>query len=291
MVPSAVASAVPAGAPVPPVGADALIDVGATPGVGTYLATMWRRRHFAQALAQSELRSHHMNSVLGQLWHLLNPAMMILIYFLVFGLLLDARRGVDHYVTFLVIGVVMFRFPQNSIIGATRAVVHNVDLIRTIQFPRALIPVSVALENFLAWLPGIAIMVAVAVVDGAGVSWRLVALPAVVLATMAFTTGWTFVAARAGAAIDDLSQVLPHLFRVILYGSGVLFSVTVTVDDPTIRDLFVLNPFYSLIELARWSVMGMAVGPWVVVSGVAWSVISLGAGFWFFRRAEHHLVT
>jgi teichoic acid transport system permease protein len=143
-----------------------LIVLGMRQPWSDYLRDLWERRHFATALAASDLRSSHADSILGQLWHLLNPAMMIAVYFLVFGVVLEARQGVDHFLTFLVIGVIVFRFCQNAIIGAGKSLATNDGLIRSIQFPRAIVPMSEVLAELMTLVPGLILVLVVGLLDG-----------------------------------------------------------------------------------------------------------------------------
>jgi teichoic acid transport system permease protein len=264
-----------------------LMVLGTRVPLGMYLRDLWMRRHFARNLADSDMRAKHMNSVLGQLWHLLNPAMMITVYWLVFGLILDARRGVEHYVSFLVVGVIVFRFTQNSIIGAAKSIDANLGLIRSIQFPRALVPISEVYAQILALIPGLILVAVVAAIDGVRPGWSLLALPVVIAAAALFSTGIGLFTARASTTLNDLHQVMPHVFRIMLYASGVLFSVDAAIDSPLIKDLFALNPFYCIITATRWSVLGTPAGMWVPISLAVWTLLAVTVGFTWFRRGEH----
>ena len=102
-----------------------------------------------------------------------------------------------------------------------------------------------------------------------------------------FNLGASFVAARFGSSIRDLTQLLPHLFRLFFYLSGVIFSIEQFVSDETVRDLFALNPIYDLITVARWSLMGTPVGASVVIGMVLWCLGLPILGLSLFRRAEH----
>lgn len=252
-----------------------------------YLRELRDRRHFAYALAENDLRAKHMNSILGQLWHLLNPAMMITVYFFIFGVLLGARDGVENYVTFLVAGLVIFRFSQNTIVGGCRCIPQNLGLIRSIQFPRALVPISVLLENLMALAPALGLVLVVAIIDGVSFGPRILLLPVVIALASMFSLGLAMFGARLGAAVTDLQQVLPHFFRIMLYMSGVLFSVRNSIDNELLWKLFAINPFFDLVSLGRWTITGHPVDRYVVIGLVSWAFIGLGLGGTYFRRAEH----
>lgn len=269
------------------VSTDSLVTLATTQPLREYLRELWGRRHFARALADSDLRARHMNSILGQFWHLLNPAMMIAVYFLVFGVILDARRGVENYGSFLVAGVIVFRFTQTAIINSSKSIDANIGLIRSIQFPRSLVPIAEVYAQLLALVPGLALVAVVAFFDGVTITWRLLLLPVVVLAATAFSLGLGLFLARIGTTVADLQQVLPHVFRILLYVSGVLFSVDAAIENPTIRTLFALNPFYGIVSATRWSIIGTRTDPLVFWSLGIWAAVALVVGFAWFRRGEH----
>ena len=265
---------------------ESLNPLGANQPAHEYLASIWQRRHFASALATSDLRDRHMDSILGQIWHLLNPAMMITVYYFVFGLVLDAKRGIDHYVTFLVIGVVAFRLAQSIIIESANSMSKNLDLIRTIQFPRSLIPISVAYQGLLNSLPGFGLAVLISWIEGVPVTWRTLLLPIFLFTASLFSLGLGFIAARIGSSFPDLQQILPHVFRILFYISGVLYRPSDAISNPTMKLVMALNPMHGLLEVVRWTVLGHSVHVASIVSIATSLIVGLIGGFFFFKQAE-----
>src|SRR5688572_2784464 len=117
-----------------------LVKLGTTPGVVEYLKALWVRREFAIAIPTAELQAQHRNTVLGGLWHLLNPLLQMGVYYLVFGVILDVNRGVDNFLGFIAIGVFTFHFTTKSVTAGAKAITSNEGLIRAIMFPRAILP-------------------------------------------------------------------------------------------------------------------------------------------------------
>lgn len=263
-----------------------LIELGRAEPVRSYLREIHQRRDFATELARADLRSKHMDSALGQLWHLLNPALMVLIYYLVFGVLLDARRGVDNYISFLVIGVLFFRESQGAITGSASVISQNAGLVRSIQFPRAILPISTTLEQLLAFGPALFVIAVTMVLDGVPYSLRMLLIVPVIALQQGLNLGAGFFVARLGARYSDVREILPHFFRIMLYISGVIFSVEDRVQNATLRELFAVLPFYDLVTVARWALMGTDVTPGVWIAFFAWSIGLPIFGFVFFRRGE-----
>jgi teichoic acid transport system permease protein len=165
--------------------------------------------------------------------------------------------------------------------------VVNRGLVQAIRFPRALLPASTTLMELLAAIPTYLIMFVVAAAVGEAPSWRWLLLPAIIAWQTVFNFGAAMLAARLTSHFRDVQQLLPFFFRLLIYGSGVLFSVEAYVDDDRLHWLFVLNPIYDFIELARWSVMGQPLSLDVLVASLVWPVVMLLTGFFWFKSGEH----
>lgn len=264
----------------------ALRPVLARPPIPDYLAGLWSRRDFIAAVPKNQLRANNMDTLLGNLWFLVNPALQTVVYFLIFGVLLEVDRGVDNYLGYLVIGVLSFTFVTSSMLSAARCLQVNLTLIRSMYFPRAVIPIATTLASFYTFLPAIAIMVGLVLVTGNVPTWRWLLLPVVLLMMFALTQGVVFVVARLGKVVPDLHSLLPHLIRLLFYCSGVLFAPESFTDDDWVLWLFKINPFFEMLELLRWVFLGRSAGweMWAMASG--WSAIALVGGALVFWRGE-----
>src|SRR4051794_41633506 len=112
---------------------------------------MWDRRDFVVAMPMEEVRAAHRDTLLGNLWHLGNPLLSTVVYYLVFGVMLGVDRGVDNYILWLMIGVFGFGLTQRSVLGGATSISSNRGLMRAIRFPRALLPVSVVISRVLTF--------------------------------------------------------------------------------------------------------------------------------------------
>ncbi len=266
---------------------DDLKPVVMRPGFGAYLRETWQRRDFAMAIAGGELRGQHMDSVLGNLWHVLNPLLLAGVYYLVFGVLLDISRGVENFPAFIVIGVFVFHYSQKTIITGSGAVVSNEGLIRSIRFPRAILPLATVVGHSIAFLPAIVVMLAIVMATGEvpGPEWVLLA-PALLLQSV-FNLGAALIVARLTDLFRDIENVLPYVFRLAFYGSGVLYFPSRFVSDPAVLAFFDFNPFFAFVSLARGPLLAeMAIEPLHVAVAVGWTLALLVGGFIFFRAGE-----
>jgi teichoic acid transport system permease protein len=281
---------------VPPAG---LLPLGGRPRVRDYLRWMWDRREFTYALASAHHRSQHMDTVLGNLWQLINPVLLIGVYYFVFGFLFGNLGGdalpwrPANYIGFLSVGVFVYSYLQRSITAGASSIVGNVGLIRSLQFPRAVLPVSVVLQGILGFASSLVVMILVMLVTGEGVQVDWLWFPAVFVLMTAFALGGALVTARWTEGVRDVVNLLPFVFRLGFYVSGILYDISrFTRDRPNlaaIEDVFLLNPFYVYISLSRESLMAshgnFAVGK-LWLSGTVWAVLALTFGLRYFVGAE-----
>jgi len=258
-----------------------------TEKLGPYLRDVWSRRSYIKNVATNELRSRQANTVLGSLWHLLNPALTIGVYYIVFGLILKSDRGVENFLLFLTIGLFVFQLGQKCTIDGARSVVTNKGLIKSVQFPRVILPFTSTFTEVLAAIPTFAVAYIVALASGVGPTWRWLMLPPLLALMTVFNAGTAMIAARLTTHFADTTQILPFMFRLLLYLSGVIFSVDAYVDsNAALNTLFTLNPYYCFISLARWSIMAGNLQTDLLLSAVVMSIVTFAAGFAWFRSAE-----
>ena len=255
--------------------------------IRSYLSDLWSRRSYIWYAALSELRQRQADTVLGNVWHLLNPLLSIGVYYLVFGLLLDiGERSGDNYFLFLSSGLFLFQFTQKATNKGARSIVSNTGLMRVVRFPRALLPVTSTAAEIMAFWSSLVVIYGIAIVSTT-FSWTWLLLPVVVAVQALFNVGASLIAARLTTHFRDTTELLPYFFRLLLYGSGVIFSVErFTEDNPTLEFLFTLNPLYSFMTLGRWSVMAGSFDGRCVVSVAVWTLVIVVVGFAWFRAGE-----
>ena len=265
---------------------DGLVPAGRPLPLGAYLQELWLRRDFMIRVPLEELRAQNAHTLLGGIWLILNPLLQVGVYFLVFGVIMPIDRGVDDYLMFLTIGVFVFFYSQRIISEAARSVVVNLGLIRTLRFPRATLPLSATVGQTMAFIPALTVMAAVVAAHGTWPHPRWLLIPALLALQIAFSLGAGFLAARYNYTYRDLENLLPFVFRLAFYVSGVLYSVDHYIDSTLGRAVFLANPFYCFVTVWRWVLAGTPAAGEVWVATGVWSTVTLIVGFALFRARE-----
>ncbi|MEV6952610.1 ABC transporter permease [Streptomyces sp. NPDC051183] len=267
---------------------------GARPSLGGYVRQLWGRRHFIMAFSRAKLVAQYSQAKLGQIWQVATPLLNALVYYLIFGLILNAGRGMEKgvYIPFLVMGIFVFTFTQNSLMAGVRAIPTNLGLVRALHFPRASLPISFSMQQLQQLLYSMIVVVVVAVGFGnyPRLSWLLV-IPTLAL-QFVFNTGLALVFARMGSKTPDLAQLMPFLTRTWMYASGVMFSISEMLKDKPawIADVLQWNPAAIYMDLVRFALIDDYgrdnLPPHVWAFAVGWAVLIGFGGFVYFWKAE-----
>jgi teichoic acid transport system permease protein len=226
----------------------------ARPPLIEYLRRIWRRRYFVTGFATAQNVAMYTEARLGQVWQILTPLLNVAVYYLIFGLILNTKRGVPDFIAFLVIGVFIFNFTQRSFIISSRVMWDSLPLIRALYFPRACLPLGYVLIELQQLGISLIVIFATVLAVGQPVTWYwLLIIPVLIMQTL-FNIGAAFILARFGAGFDDVSQLLPFIVRTWFYASGVMFSIqtfSTLRNHPTLTRILQYNPAAIYITLTR----------------------------------------
>jgi teichoic acid transport system permease protein len=230
---------------------------GARPTLTRYVSMLWQRRHFIVGYATARNVSMYTDAKLGQIWQVLTPLLNAGVYYLIFGLLFEAARGVAHYPAFLVTGVFVFAFAERSIVTGSNVMRANLQLIRALYFPRASLPLAYVIVELQQMLVGMVVLVVIMLISGEYPSWYWLLLVPVVLLQSLFNTGAALIVARLGGAMADVSELIPFFLRISRYFCGVMYLIITLPAALTLweKQVLSLNPFAVYISLVRVAFM------------------------------------
>ena len=256
------------------------------PPLRSYVQELWRRRQFVFELARMNLRAQHFNTTLGQLWLLLNPLLLALVYFTLITIVRGGSRGTD-FLAHLMLGLFAFRLVSTSVGDGARSVVSGGRLILNTAFPRTLLPLSSVLTAFMRFLPTVAVYAVMHAIAGLPVGPHLLWTIPILALFVVFGAGAAMVAATAQVYFRDLTNFLPYFTRIWLYTSPVLFYID---EIPSrLKPILALNPLYPLLG-ALSEVVNLGQNPSVgfLAAGFAWAVgvFVLGSLFFISRERE-----
>lgn len=270
-----------------------LVRVGQRPGLGGYLAGLWRRREFVSAYARAKTQAGYRTRRLGPLWELLDPVVTMATYWLLFGLLLGARASVPNYLGFLAVGVFTFAVIRRSLQSGSRSVSANRGLVTSLPIPAIILPTAAVAQQVRAFAVSLPVLVVLLVLTGESVTWSWLLAPVVIALIVPFAWGAALLLARWVSHTADIGGALPLVLRLWGLASGVMFPVAeraAQLNAPAwIENALIFNPGAVYLAIMRDAVLPSYDSPggvWNWVAAVAWSVIAVGVGLLVFWRGE-----
>jgi ABC-type polysaccharide/polyol phosphate export permease len=261
------------------------------------LRELARYRYLFEQMVRRELRQKYKGSVLGILWYLVNPIVLMAAYTIMFTYILK-RPGtiaIHDYALFVLVGIVVWNFFQQALMAGASSLLDQGALVRRAVFPRETIPaavVTVQMVTVCAVLVLVAIVVLI--VHAGALSVWLLLVPFYLLALFVFTLGLALATSVLHAHFRDVAPILgavllPWFFITPIFYSAEDFPGAAHHHwiEPLLRWVNPVAPFVDSIRSAMFDGQWPGVGDTIYV--VVAAAIALTAGAAIFRRLQRDL--
>jgi lipopolysaccharide transport system permease protein len=239
------------------------------------------RRELLWQFTKRNFEARHKGSLLGMAWSVLNPLLMLGLYFVVFGMIFpgdfggiaNARKA--DFALALLTGLTIFHFLSEVINQSPTLIVANPNLVKKVVFPVEIIPAAnlgACLVNFAVCL--LLVVVGQAIWGRLGAGSNLLWLPVLVtpVVLLGFGLAWFF--AGVGVFLRDVAQTTQFLSLVLMYVSAVFFPVARIQEYPLLWEVLKFNPVLQAIRLCRETLLwhhpvDLLLLGWLYAAGVA----------------------
>lgn len=175
------------------------------------IVELWRYRELLVGMVRKELKVKYKNSVLGFFWTMLNPALYIMVFWLVFTRFLP--NGIPEFVIFFAAGLLVWNLFINSLSGATSSVVANAGIVKKVYFPREILPLAAVGAAIVHYLLQAIVLIGMLIVFKHNIDWAHVwMLPLSLLTLIVFVSALGILL----AAINVYARDMQHLLELIL---------------------------------------------------------------------------
>jgi len=261
------------------------------------------RRDLIRELTVSELRSRTAETRLGWVWWLVDPLIMMLIYWGVVVGIFGRGKSYDPYPVFILCALLPWKHFSSGLTNASKVLRSNEGLIKSIAFPTIILPIADVAAGFAYFLFGLVVLIVASLVFGRPIGASVVQLPGLMAFQLLLVTSFSLVATCFGALIRDLTGFLTHVLRVAFYFSPTLYGIDMVRDRiaggalgeglaaQLVPTLYMLNPFAILIHGYREALFfGGWLEPrwWLVLA--AESVVLFGIGQSVYRYFDKRVI-
>lgn len=249
-----------------------------------------RHRSLIATLVRRDIASRYRGSVLGLVWSLVNPLLMLVIYTFVFSAIFKMRWGAvsDNPLDFALMlfsGLLLFNFFAEAVNRAPGLVLGNPNLVKKLVFPLEIQAwVVVASGLFQAGISLLVLLAAIVAIRGE-VPVTIVLLPLVFIPLTLIVLGLVWFISALAVFLRDIGQVVGHVVVMSMFLSPLFYPIDAIPER--FRPLFYFNPLTLLIGEARKVTVLGEMPDWVGLGLYAGgSLLFATAGFWFFQRLK-----
>lgn len=258
------------------------------PRLGAYFSELWRRREFALSMSRTQMRAANTNTVLGELWLVINPLLLSGVYYLLIFIIAGNQNADFAQITS---GLFFFYFVSGAVLTSASSVTSGGRLILNQAFPKMLLPISTVHLAFRRFLPTMIVYAVIHVLFGRPITVQLLMLPVVLLLGMMFALGLGMLMATSHVYFRDTASFLPYVMRIWLYLSPVLWSAQALFERFSGRlgdlvQLAYLNPLFSILGLWTDALTGVPPNPVYLAVATGVAVLFLFIGGWVFMSRE-----
>jgi ABC-2 type transport system permease protein len=264
------------------------------------LTNDWSRFwHLTYNIARNEFKLRFFGSALGYLWQLMRPLLLFGVLYVFFTKVAHVNSsstpGQAHYGAQLLGSIVLFTFFGEATAGAVRSVVDRENLVRKIQFPRMVIPLSVVLLALFNLALNLIVVLGFALAEGVQPTLSWLELPLIVLMLAVFATGIAMLLSALFVSLRDIQPIWEVFSQILFYASPVIISVETVQQkfSTTLLHIYMLNPLAVVFQQFRHAMIthgtlsaGEALGSWAALLeplGIVVAIFLLG--FWVFNRS------
>ncbi len=218
---------------------------------------VWTHRELIQNLVIRDLKLRYKNSVLGVIWSLLNPLLMMIVFTTVFTVM--QGQAIKNYPVFLLVGLLPWQFFATAVTASASSIVNSASLINKVYFPREILVISIVSSNFVNYLIALLVLFPILFVFNIRTTQWILFLPLMILIQLIFTLGIGFITATTNVFYRDVQMLLDVLLLAGFFLTPIFYPMNILprsymlfgFDLDIWRLVYYLNPMASIIANYR----------------------------------------
>ena len=216
-----------------------------------------RAWNLTRTLAATDWKVRFYGSALGYVWSLLRPLLLFGIVYLVFSEVVDAGAGVEHYGVILLLAMILYFFFGEVTGAGVTSMVDRESLLRKVGFPRAVVPLSVALVAAMNLALNLVVLAIFVVASGVQPRWTWLLLPIPFALMLVFATGVAMLLSALYVRYRDIRPIWDVVLQALFYATPILYPIEAVIGrSDTLATVMLLNPLAALIQESRHLLTG-----------------------------------
>jgi ABC-type polysaccharide/polyol phosphate export permease len=216
---------------------------------------LYRYRVLVQNLVVRELKARYRGTILGFFWSFFNPLLLMMVYTVVFGFILQPRDpslggSPKFYALFLFSGILPWTWFSSSSLESANVLMTHGNLIKKILFPAEILPIVAVTSNFVHFSFGLPILLLFVPLFGKTYTLYLLFLPLVILVQYIFALGFCLLISALTVHFRDIKDLLANWLTFWFFSTPIVYPMTFgTIQRSSLLRAFLnLNPMTHIMQ-------------------------------------------
>lgn len=246
-----------------------------------------RYRELLRNLVSRDLKVRYKRSVLGLVWTMLNPLLMMVVFTIVFSSLF--RFAVEHFAIYFLSAYLPWHFFAQTTMISMSILLANSSLVKRIYVPRSIFVIATVLSGLLNLLVALIPLLLIMLVTGMPIQPAILFIPIPILLATLFTLGLSLILSAFAIFFSDVIQIYQVLLTVWMYLTPVIYPLEIVPVEYHL--LIMLNPMYYIVEAFRAPIYrGALPDPYSLLVGFLSGLAALVVGWWVFSKSAERFV-
>lgn len=239
-------------------------------------------------LVWRDIRVQYAQTILGFLWAIIQPAVQIMLFTIVFGSIAKISTDGIPYVLFSSIGTIPWNYISIAMITSSNSLVMNQYMLSKVYFPRIIYPLTPIFVSLLDFAISLILIIAVLVYYRVSLTFTILYFPLVLLIMIVFSSGVGIWLSSVTVRFRDLKIGMPFFIRMLMYTAPVVYPISSIPEEYLF--LYSMNPTVAVVEGFRSCLLGPAFNWPVFLPGACIAIVLFVSAIFYFRRVEHIFV-
>lgn len=252
-----------------------------------FVINIFKYRNLVKELVLRDLKKKYRRSILGYLWSMLNPLLMMLITAMVFSNLF--RFDIDNYALYLLTGQMLFTFFSESTSFSMGSILENGGLLKKVYVPKYLFPIARVISSIVNLFFTIPAMIVIMLFTGQSININLLFCFIPIILMFLFCVGIGLFLSAFAVYFRDTFHLYAVLLTALNYATPIFYPQKIVPEE--YRFVIELNPLTYFLNAFRDVVYSNAIPDCkLLFTCLVLSIISLAIGILFFKKEQDGLI-
>ncbi len=248
-----------------------------------YMQGFIKFRPLLNELVARDIKIKYRRSVLGVLWTLLNPLLMMIVLSVVFSNIF--KFDIENFPLYLLSGQIVFNFFNESTTSAMSSIIVNASLIKKIYVPKYLFVISRIISSFINLLASLTALIIVMLAMRAELHWTVLLAPIPLFFLVFFSLGVGLILAAITVRFRDIMHLYSVFTTMLMYLTPVIYPMSALPE--WLSKLVMLNPLTNmLIMLRNVMIYGMVFSWQSLVVAIVETAVCMALGLYVFYKNQ-----